>query len=112
MGAETSGRKVVVALYDYTTDTSFDMLVDLEAGKVVKSTKSVKAQPPTSADEADVAMQIAIDSTKDLLFKSEFEDNMGVPLIAPDQVEYVAGSWVFNKTTSKGRSAARTAAPS
>jgi hypothetical protein len=27
---------------------------------------------------------------------------MGVPLIATDQVEYVAGAWVYDKTTTKG----------
>lgn len=103
VGADLTGRKAVVALYDYTSGTAFDQVVDLETGKVVTSTKSAKSQPPTSADEADIAMTLAIESTADLQFKSEFETNMGVPLIAIDQVEYVAGSWVFNKTTSKGQ---------
>ncbi|MBM7516685.1 hypothetical protein [Nocardioides nitrophenolicus] len=103
VGENLTGRKVVVALYDYTSDAAYDQLVDLETGKVVKSTTNAKAQPPTTANEADVAMEIAVASDLDLLFKSEFETNMGVPLIATDQVEYVAGAWVYDKTTSGGK---------
>jgi hypothetical protein len=102
VGEQLSGRKVIVSLYDYTSGAAYDQLVDLAAGTVVESTKSAQAQPPTSATEADVAMQLAIDSGADLMFKSEFEEGMGVPLIATDQVEYVAGAWVYDKTTTKG----------
>jgi hypothetical protein len=103
VGADLSGRMVVVSLYDYTSGAAYDQIVDLAAGKVVTSTKSEQAQPPTSATEADIAMQIAIDSEADLMFKDEFEQNMGVPLIATDQVEYVAGAWVYDETTTKGK---------
>ena len=103
VGEEFSGRKAVVALYDYTHDVAYDQIVDLAAGKVVESKKSAKAQPPTSSTEADLAMSIAVESEADLAFKSEFEENMGVPLIDPDQVDYVAGAWVYDKTTSKGK---------
>ena len=103
LGDDYTGRKAVVALYDYTHDVAYDQVVDLGAGKVVDSTKSAKAQPPTSATEADLAMRIAVESDEKLAFKAEFEENMGVPLIDPDQVDYVAGSWVFNKTTAKGK---------
>lgn len=103
VGADLTGRKVVVSLYDYTSGKAFDQLVDLESGAVVTSTDSGKAQPPTSATEADIAMQLAVESDADLIFKTEFEDNMGVPLIATDQVEYVAGAWVFDGATSKGQ---------
>jgi len=103
VGEELTGRKVVVSLYDYTSGKAFDQLVDLGTGAVVRTTTSSKAQPPTSATEADVAMKLAVDSTEDLLFKSEFEQNIGVPLIAPDQVEYVAGAWVFDGSTTQGQ---------
>lgn len=103
IGADLEGRKAIVSLYDYTHDVSYDQLVDLASGKVVDSTKSSKAQPPTSSTEADLAMRIAIESDADLAFKAEFEENMGVPLIDPDQVDYVAGAWVYDKTTAKGK---------
>lgn len=104
VGEDLSGRMAVVSLYDYTSDATFDQLVDLGAGTVVSSTTSPRAQPPTSATEADIAMQIAVDSGADLMFKDEFAQNMGVPLIATDQVEYVAGAWVYDETTAKGQS--------
>jgi hypothetical protein len=103
LGAGLEGRMAVVSLYDYTSGTAYDQVVDLEAGEVVTSTASDVAQPPTSATEADVAMSLAIESTEDLLLKSEFEASTGVPLIATDQVQYVAGAWVFDGTTSKGQ---------
>lgn len=103
IGEDEGGRKAVVSLYDYTHDVAYDQVVDLEAGKVVESTKSDKAQPPTSSTEADLAMRLAIESDADLAFKAEFEENMGVPLIDTDQVDYVSGAWVYDKTTSKGK---------
>lgn len=103
VGEGYDGRKAVVSLYDYTSNTAYDQVVDLAAGKVIETTASKKAQPPTSATEADTAMKLAIESDAKLLFKSEFEDNMGVPLIDVDQVDYVAGSWVYDKTTKKAK---------
>ncbi|GAA1549553.1 hypothetical protein [Nocardioides humi] len=103
VGENLTGRKVVVSLYDYTSNAAYDQLVDLGTGKVVKTTTSAEAQPPTSATEADVAMELAVGSDLGLLFKEEFEVNMGVPLIATDQVEYVAGAWVYDKTTTAGK---------
>lgn len=103
VGEKISGRKAVVSLYDYTSNIAYNQLVDLESGKVVTSTESAAAQPPTSATEADVAMKIAVDSNAKLAFKTEFEENMGVPLIATDQVDYVAGAWVYDKTTAKAK---------
>lgn len=103
VGEDYDGRIAVVSLYDYTHGVAYDQTVDLAAGKVVESVDSKVAQPPTSATEADVAMQLAIESDKDLAFKDEFEAGMGVPLIGTDQVEYVAGAWVFNETTPKGQ---------
>lgn len=103
VGEDHDGRVAVVSLYDYTHDVAYDQVVDLGAGKVIDSTKSDVAQPPTSATEADLAMKLAIESEADLFFTSEFEENMGVPLIETDQVDYVAGAWVYDKTTSKGQ---------
>lgn len=100
---DATTRKAVVVLYDYTSDTAFNQLVDLAAGKVTKSTTSEKLQPPTSTTEADVAVQLAISSTEKLAFKDEFEATQGVPLISPEQVDYVAGAWVYDGTTATGK---------
>lgn len=102
-GQDLDGRIAVVSLYDYTDGVAYDQLVDLGAGKVIKSTKSSKVQPPTSTTEADTAISIAIDSDAKLPFKTEFEESEGVPLIEKDQVEYVAGAWVYDETSAKGK---------
>lgn len=100
---EATARKAVVVLYDYTSNTAYNQLVDLSAGSVLKSTTSEGLQPPTSTTEADVAAKLAISASEDLPFKAEFESSEGVPLISPEQVDYVAGAWVFDGTTSSGQ---------
>lgn len=100
---DATSRKAVVVLYDYTSDKTYNQLVDLTAGKVLSSTPSKGLQPPTSTTEADVAVKVAIESPKELAFKAEFEAAQGVPLISSEQVDYVAGAWVFDGTTASGQ---------
>ncbi|MET0951653.1 MAG: hypothetical protein ABWX57_00095 [Aeromicrobium sp.] len=100
---DATTRQAVVVLYDYTSSTAYNQLVDLSTGTVLKSTTSDGLQPPTSTTEADVAVKMAIESTEDLAFKAEFEASEGVPLISSEQVDYVAGAWVFDGTTSTGQ---------
>lgn len=100
---EATTREAVVMLYDYSSDTSFQQRVDLASGEVVKTTSTQGLQPPTSTDEADAAMELAIASKPELPFLAEFEFAQGVPLIAPDQVTYVAGAFVFDGTTKTGQ---------
>lgn len=100
---ESTGRKAIVHLYDYTADKGYQQTVDLVAGKVVKSQSSKTLQAATSPDEADVAMQIALEKYADAPFKAEFEASQGVPLVSADQVEYVAGTFVFDGTTTSGQ---------
>ncbi|MET0931953.1 MAG: hypothetical protein ABWX74_20730 [Aeromicrobium sp.] len=100
---DATARKAVVVLYDYTSNTAYNQVVDLTAGKVLKSTTADGLQPPTSTTEADVAVQLAINATETLPFKAEFEAAQGVPLISPKQVDYVAGAWVFDGTTATGK---------
>lgn len=101
---DTPGRKAVVNVYDYHADVGHQLVVDLAAGKVVSAKSADDLQPPTSTDEADVAMEIAIaQAAEDFAFKTEFEAAQGVPLVTTDQVEYVAGTFVFDGTTAKGK---------
>lgn len=96
-------RQAVVMLYDYTSDTAYQQTVDLAAGKVIDSLASRKLQPATSTDEADVAVQVAIESGKKLAFKREFEAAQGVPLVSAEQVHYVAGAFTFDGSTATGQ---------
>lgn len=99
----TKARSALVVLYNYATNSVLNQVVDLAAGKVVTSTKGTNLQPPTTSTEADTAIEIAIRSEEPLSFKKEFEGSEGVPLISADQVEYVAGSWVYDGTTKFGQ---------
>lgn len=96
-------RAAVVMLYDYTGDQAYQQLVDLEEGAVVTSTSTPNLQPPPSSDEADTAMNLAIGSQTKLAFLDEFEAAQGVPLISTEQVSYVAGSFIYDKTTKTGK---------
>ncbi|GAA5013872.1 hypothetical protein [Actinopolymorpha pittospori] len=100
---KTKARSALVVLYDYATNSVLNQVVDLAAGKVATSTKGTNLQPPTTSTEADTAIEIAIRSEEALSFKKEFEASEGVPVISADQVEYVAGSWVYDGTTKSGQ---------
>lgn len=99
---DSTGRKALVVLYDYTSDKAYQQLVNLKTG-TVSSKSALGLQPPPSLDETKAAITIAIDSESKLPFAKEFETSEGVPLISPDQVGYVSGTWVFEGTTDNGK---------
>lgn len=98
---DSTGRKALVVLYDYTGNRTYHQLVDLKSGRV-SSKSAARLQPPTSPDEAKAAITIAIDSDPPLPFKAQFEESEGVPLVSPEQIGYVAGAWVFDGSTAAG----------
>lgn len=100
---DSTGRKALVVLYDYTGNRTYHQLVDLKTGKV-SSKSAERLQPPTSSDEATTAITIAINADVKLPFAAQFEESEGVPLISPEQVGYVAGAWVYDGSTSGGSS--------
>lgn len=99
---EGSSRQATVTLYDYTTNTLYNQLVDLKAGKVAKSTRATGFQPAPSSDEGDAAIAIAI-AAEGLAFQNEFELAQGVPLVDPSQIEYVAGAFNYDGSTTAGK---------
>ncbi|MFD1826106.1 hypothetical protein [Mumia zhuanghuii] len=101
---DSSGRKALVVLYDYTADTTYHQTVDLRAGKVVESLSAASLQPPLSAGETETAMRHALEAEGETLrFTREFERSEGVPLLSEEQVSYVAGVWTYDGTTDGGR---------
>lgn len=100
---DAGGRRALVVLYDYSDNKAYHQLVDLKAGAVTRSKSAVKLQPPTAADEADAAMEIAISAVKPPRFVADFEKTEGMPLVSPEQINYVAAAWSYNGTTVGGK---------
>ncbi|WP_235737305.1 hypothetical protein [Nocardioides alcanivorans] len=110
---DSTGRQVVVNLYDYTANRGYQQVVDLVGGAVIASQSSAGLQVPTSTDEADVAMQVALAETGEgAAFKQEFEAAQGVPLLSPTRLSTSPEPSSSTAPPPRGRSAARTAAPS
>lgn len=100
---DSTGRKSLVVLYDYTGNKTYHQTVNLKTGDV-SSKSAARLQPPPSPDEAKTAAAIAIDAKPALPFIAQFEESEGVPLISAEQVGYVAGAWVYDGTTARGKS--------
>lgn len=100
---DAGGRRALVVLYDYTGNRTYHQLVDLKAGTVTRSKNAAKLQPPTSADEADAAIAIALSAAEPPKFVTDFEKAEGVPLVSPKQITYVAGAWTYDGTTVGGK---------
>ncbi len=101
--ADGSARLAVVVLYDYTSDRGYDVLVDLTTSTVRATESHPELQPPITPDEADVALEVAIDSPERLAFRDQFEREMGVPLLTRDQLAYKAGAWTSDGTSRAGK---------
>lgn len=99
---DSTGRKAVIVLYDYTGNKTYRQVVNLKTGDVA-STSAQRLQPPPSPDEATAAVTIAIGAEPAQRFLKQFEQSEGVPLVTPDQVTYVAGSWTHDGTTPNGK---------
>lgn len=100
---DVSRRQALVVLYDYTANRAYHQLVDLQAGSVTRSASAAGLQPPTTADEADVAINIALQAANPARFVTDFEKAEGVPLVSPQQVNYVAGPWSHDGTSVGGK---------
>lgn len=100
---DAGGRQALVVLYDYTANKAYHQLVDLKSGTVTRSKSAAGVQPPPAADEADVAIALAINAAKSPRFVADFEKAEGVPLVSPEQINYIAGAWSYDGTTVGGR---------
>lgn len=101
--AEGGARLAVVALYDYTGDLGYQVVVDLTASTVRSTDSHPELQPPIVPDEADAAVEIALASSQPLAFRDQFEEEMGVPLLTREQVSYSAGAWRYDGTAPEGK---------
>lgn len=100
-GASTR-REAVVNLYDYSSDTALQQVVDLASGSV-SSVQSPDLHPPLSSAEGEVALRLAIDKgPASLAMKQQFEQVHGSPLVGADQVGHVAGVFIYDGTTAFG----------
>lgn len=99
---DASVRTALVVLYDYTGNRAYQQFVDLRARRVVRSKSAAGLQPPTTHDEADVAIDIALKAATPR-FIAAFEQAEGMPLVSPDQIHYVAGAWRYDRTTRGGK---------
>lgn len=98
---DSTKRQAVAVFYDYTANRTYRQLVDLTTGRVT-SKSAVRLQPPPSPDETTAAISLAIAAQPPLPFAAQFEAAVGVPLISREQIGYVAGTWVFDGTTTAG----------
>lgn len=103
---EDGRRLAVVTLYDYATDDGYQQRVDLASAKVT-SQRTSGLQATISPTEAEVATQVAIDNAGRRAFAAEFEAAQGVPLVSPEQVRFVAGTFRYNGSTASGEACGR-----
>lgn len=103
---DATDRVAVVTLYDYTSNRGIQQTVNLSKGTVATDADR-RAQPPLSPSEADVAVQIAIDHRPLLDFAREYEQAQGIPLLSPDQVTPVVGTFLYDGSTSGGEQCGR-----
>lgn len=99
---DAGGRRALVVLYDYTQNLTYFQTVDLKAGSVIRTKSAPRLQPPMSSDEADTAIEIAINASTPPRFVKDFEAAEGVPLVSPKQIAYRVGAWTYDKTTTGG----------
>lgn len=89
----TAHRQVDVTAYDYATDRVHRLRVDLSTGTVVRHDTAADLHPPPTTAEAWVALDLALTASPAPAFVEEYRALTGAPLIAPEQVHAVAGTW-------------------
>ena len=90
---DSDARLIEVAFYDYTSDKQHQVTVDLTAGKVVAAAAAAGVQSPTTATEADVAMDLLLASPLSATVARGFADQGAGRLTRKDQVSYAGGSY-------------------
>ena len=93
LAERTAARLVSVAVYDYTADRLHQLLVDLTGRSVLSDQSAEGLQPPPTAAEATVALDLAMKADPAPVFTHEYSKSTGNPLLTPGQVHAVAGVW-------------------
>lgn len=85
-------RRVQVSAYDYADGSLHEVLVDLGSGVVIRQQARRGIQLPPSAAETRVALDLALAADPAPAFIAQYDELVGSPLLAGDQVRVVAGA--------------------
>jgi hypothetical protein len=94
LAERTADRRVVVALYDYTTDELHQLLLDLTHDTVVERQATQELQLPPTETEASTALELAITAKPVPAFVAQYRQVNGTPLLNPGQVTAASGIWL------------------
>ncbi len=75
-----TGRQAELYYYDYRTGKLFKQVVDLKAGKLLKSYSAAGMQPPASEQEAKVALDLLVNDPLSADFKEAYRKATGEQL--------------------------------
>ncbi|WP_217236707.1 Tat pathway signal sequence domain protein [Streptomyces sp. AC555_RSS877] len=89
--ATNAPRRADVTFYDYRDDTLVTRTVDLDAGKVVRTTEQQGVQPPPSRAESIEAANLLIGDPLGAGLKADYQDATGKELTSPDQLKLSGG---------------------
>lgn len=85
--APTTGRVADVTFYDYRTDDTQVVVVNISSGKTISAWKRSGIQPPPTRGEARQAVRhILADHVLGKQLRSTYEYDNGAPLTSPDQL--------------------------
>ncbi len=80
-------RRAEVTYYDYKNDTLVIKTVNLDTGKVERTSSERGVQPPLSPDEDTEAVRILLADPLSAGLKADYKDATGKELTSPDQLE-------------------------
>ncbi len=89
--ATNAPRRADVTFYDYRDDTLVTRTVDLDAGRVVRTTEQQGVQPPPSRAESIEAANLLIGDPLGAGLKADYQDATGKELTSPDQLKLSGG---------------------
>ena len=100
---EGTGRQAELYFYDYRTDKLIKQVVDLPTGKLAKSFSKAGMQPPASAREASVALDLLLADPLGADFKAAYHEAAGKEFAGRDGL--VASAHIYQaKPADKGAS--------
>ncbi|WP_436700246.1 hypothetical protein [Nocardioides sp. BYT-33-1] len=86
-------RRAQVSAYDYRDNRLHQIVVDLPTGTVIAQESLTGVQPPPSAAETQVALDLALAAMPAPAFVDQFRQLTGAPLLTGDEVRVIGGVW-------------------
>ncbi|GIE86123.1 hypothetical protein [Actinoplanes regularis] len=80
LDVDGTGRQAELYYYDYRTGKLFKQVVDLKAGKLLKSYSATGMQPPASEQEAKAALDLLVNDPLSAEFKEAYRKATGEQL--------------------------------